>query len=135
MIIVICADDKNGMMFNGRRQSQDRILREKILADAGNSKIWINAYSAKQFGDEDQSRIQVAEDFLKKAGKGELCLVENVDVKPYLEKVEEIILYKWNRTYPADTWFDIDLTNWKMAETMEFAGSSHEKITKERYRR
>ena len=125
MIIVICADDKNGMMFNGRRQSQDRILREKILADAGNSKIWMNAYSAKQFGDEDQSRIQVAEDFLKKAGKGE----------PYLEKVEEIILYKWNRTYPADTWFDIDLTNGKMAETMEFAGSSHEKITKERYRR
>ena len=56
MIIVICADDKNGMMFNGRRQSQDRILREKILADAGNSKIWMNAYSAKQFGDEDQSR-------------------------------------------------------------------------------
>ncbi|MGI5948655.1 MAG: ribonuclease Z [Lachnospiraceae bacterium] len=135
MIIVFCIDDKNGMMFNGRRQSQDRILREKILADAENSKIWMNSYSAKLFSDVDPGRIQVDEDFLEKAGNGEVCLVENVDVTPYLEKAEEIILYKWNRTYPADTWFDTDLTNWKMVETIEFVGSSHEKITKERYRR
>ena len=135
MIIVFCIDDKHGMMFNGRRQSQDRILREKILADAGNSKIWMNSYSAKLFGDVEPGRIQVDEDFLEKAGNREVCLVENVDVKPYLEKAEEIILYKWNRTYPADTWFDTDLTNWEMVETIEFAGSSHEKITKERYRR
>ena len=31
MILIVCVDDHNGMMFNHRRQSQDRILRGDIL--------------------------------------------------------------------------------------------------------
>lgn len=30
MNIIVCLDDKNGMMFNKRRQSQDKILRNSI---------------------------------------------------------------------------------------------------------
>ena len=30
MNIIICLDDNNGMMFNKRRQSQDRILRADL---------------------------------------------------------------------------------------------------------
>ena len=32
MIIIAAVDDRNGMMFNHRRQSQDKVLREKILS-------------------------------------------------------------------------------------------------------
>ena len=31
MIVMVCVDDKNGMMFNKRRQSQDRVLRQHML--------------------------------------------------------------------------------------------------------
>ena len=45
MILIVCVDDHNGMMFNHRRQSQDRILRADILELTGGKKLWMNAYS------------------------------------------------------------------------------------------
>ena len=32
MILITCVDDAGGLLFNNRRQSQDRILRKEILA-------------------------------------------------------------------------------------------------------
>ena len=52
-----------------------------------------------------------------------------------VERIEEIYLYRWNRDYPAEVYFPVDLSVWKCMETKEFAGSSHEKITRERYTR
>ena len=51
------------------------------------------------------------------------------------DKITEIIVYRWNRDYPADLFLDIDLKDWELAETAEFAGNSHEKITREVYRK
>ena len=51
----------------------------------------------------------------------------------YESRIEEVILCHWNRDYPADMYFKMDLGSWKLAETQEYAGSSHEKITEERY--
>lgn len=133
MIAMICVDDKNGMMFNRRRQSQDRIVREHILQRAGGSMIWMNAYSQKQFANTEPSRLKICEDFLDRAGAGDFCFVEGQDLRPYIDRIEEIILYKWNRSYPADVWFEVELSVWKLAEAEEFVGSSHEKITMERY--
>ena len=43
-------------------------------------------------------------------------------------------MFRWNRDYPADTYFDLSLeSGWTRTETSEFAGSSHETITKEIY--
>ena len=36
------------MLFNRRRQSQDRLLREDLLREAGGGPLWKNGYSAKQ---------------------------------------------------------------------------------------
>ena len=123
MKIIVCVDNQNGMMFNHRRQSQDCVLRKRILELTGGKKLWMNAYSQKQFlqvngnmpKEQEQSgqlgqsgQIQADEAFLEKAGPGEYCFVEDKDVK-------------------------MDLGSWKLAETQEYAGSSHEKITEERY--
>ena len=80
MILIVCVDDHNGMMFNHRRQSQDRILRADILELTGGKKLWMNAYSKKQFAESDTARIRVNETFLDAAGDGEFCFVENADV-------------------------------------------------------
>ena len=47
---------------------------------------------------------------------------------------EKIVLYHWNRSYPGDFFFDIDVTKaWHCVFTRSFAGSSHDKITEEVY--
>lgn len=137
MIVMVCLDDKNGMMFNGRRQSKDKVLRERMDELAGENKLWMNAYSAKQFGAEQGSNIQVDEEFLQKAGVGEFCFVENQKLTDVEQQIEKLMVFRWNRVYPADQYLDLDITfgNWKLLEQMEFAGHSHEKITMEVYGR
>ena len=54
-------------------------------------------------------------------------------VKASEKEMQKIILYRWNRVYPADLYFDIDLKNWHLKESNDFAGSSHDKITEEIY--
>ena len=79
MILVAVVDDRMGLCFHGRRQSQDKRLREKILTLFAGKTLWMNGYSAKQFAkDAGADAICVAEDFLTQAGKGEICFVENI---------------------------------------------------------
>ena len=132
MKIIVCVDDNLGVMFNHRRQSQDRVLREKVLEMAAGRPLWMNSYSAKVFGT--LPDISVAEDFLDKAQEGDFCFVEETPIAGYEQSIEEIILFKWNRVYQADVHFGFpDQNKFKLIETCDFAGSSHEKITMEVY--
>lgn len=133
MIIIAAVEDNNGMMFNHRRVSQDRVLRERILERTSTGRLWMNHYSAKQFSED--AVINIDENFLSEAIPGEYCFVENTAVRPYNKWIESVILYKWNRRYPSDTKFDLDLNGWNLISTVDFPGSSHEKITEEVYTR
>lgn len=126
MKLIVCLDDKNGMMFNKRRQSRDKILIENVLELCKGQKLYTNEYSAKLFP---ENSVEICENPAE-TDDG-YCFAENFTVNE--EYVEEIIVYKWNRLYPADTYFNIDLENWNLTETVDFEGSSHEKITRERY--
>ena len=133
MYLILCVDDNGGMRFNRRRQSRDRALRRDVLDTAAGGAVWMNEETRRQFTEEGQ--IRVDGDFLAKAGPGEFCFVEEGAVRPWLDKTEGIILYRWNRVYPADEHLDFDpaAAGWKLTERREFPGSSHEKITKEVY--
>ena len=133
MILISCVDDRMGMMFGGRRQSQDSVLRERIVQLSSKSRLWMNHYSEKQFQDTDATHINYSDEFVAEAVKGDFCFVEDLDVTTIEGNAEMIILYRWNRTYPYDMSFDINLSNWKLVETTDFEGSSHEKITEEVY--
>lgn len=133
MIILVCLDDRDGMMFNHRRQSQDRLLREELLRITDGSRLWMNGYSAKQFSGEDAGQIMIAEDFLQKVGEGEYCFVEDQQLLPIQDRIEKLIIFKWNRHYPGNLFIDLPYRNWKLITTEEFVGSSHDKITKEVY--
>ena len=127
--IALCIDDYGGMTFNNRRQSRDRILLADLLAEA-DGRLRIHPFSEKLIPD-----AAASEDYLAAAGEADLCFVEKDALLPFADRIGELILYRWNRHYPADTYFDLDLGTFRLVETTEFVGSSHEKITKERYKR
>lgn len=133
MILVTAIDDRMGMMFNRRRQSQDRGLREDLLQSLGQARLWMSPYTAKQFAQDRDIRICVDDCFLEKAGEGEYCFLEDPTILTDVSQVEKLIIYWWNRVYPSDRSFPIDLRTWTLASVAEFPGHSHEKITKEEY--
>lgn len=135
MIIIVCVDDNNGMLFNNRRQSQDRKLRERILNLTKGSKLYMNSYSYMQFlKDTNINSIIVDEDFLTKASNTDYCFIENTSLASYKDKIDKAIIYKWNRSYPSDVELDISINDtWKLIEKNDFKGFSHDKITEEIY--
>ena len=146
MKVIVCVDDGNGMLFNKRRQSQDRVMRDDVQKMTAGQKLWMNAYSARQFqegsqtgenvtGVSETAALIVAEDFLRQAGENDFCFVENEKLLPYSDRITEVVVYRWNRSYPGDFHLDLDLKQWRLVQTTEFAGYSHEKITKEIYRK
>lgn len=133
MNIIVCIDKNGGMMFGGRRQSQDRILREKVLELTSGGRLLMNSYSAKQF--ENTDSIVVDDNFLNNAGHGDFCFVEEVEITA--ENVENFYIFNWNRKYPGDLFFNVDLKaeGFKKIKKEEFQGNSHDKITLEIYSR
>ena len=102
MILMACVDGRNGMAFNCRRQSRDRAVRADLLAEVGEACLWVSGATPRQFLAEEQSRLCVDESFLEKAGPGEPCFVEDRSVAPFAGRVERVVLYRWDRAYPAD---------------------------------
>ncbi len=134
MTIIAAVDDQNGMMFNNRRQSRDRTVLDRIAWLAAGHWLWMNEYSAKLFAHRDDPLpIQIDRRFLTLARRGELCFVEDESLLPYKSKIEQVILFRWNKTYPADTFFELDLSASTLISQEDFPGYSHEKITMEVY--
>ena len=136
MNIFVCLDEKGGMMFNKRRQSSDCIVRQDILRTIGEQPLYMNAYTAKQFTEECEN-IVIAENPFGLATEDAFVFVENIHIHDYIANIKKIIVYHWNRAYPADFFLDIDLTSsdWNIVTSEEFEGNSHECIRKEIYRK
>lgn len=133
MNIIVCVDKNNGMMFNNRRQSQDRELITKVMEISSDARLFMNEYSLSMFSE--QENITTCKDFLLQAQAGDFCFIENDDIPS--ENIEDIYIFNWNRDYPADTYFtfDLKLNGFKRIKKEDFVGYSHKKITLEVYRR
>ena len=131
MNLIVCLDQRNGMLFGGRRQSMDRLLRERMLRVVGEGKLWINSYTAGQFGSVPESVI-VDDCFLDKAEQDDYCFVENGDIDSAAIKARKVIIYRWDRIYPSDVSFPIQiLADFRKLSEHKFQGYSHKEITEE----
>ena len=129
MTVIVCLDNANGMMFNHRRQSRDANVVKDILKTINGASLLIAPYSEPLF-----SQAECSDSFLADADAKDYCFVENTSVAKFKEKISKLVIYKWNRDYPADFYFDIDYTNdYKLETMLDFGGTSHDKITKEVY--
>lgn len=127
MILAVCADDRFGMSFGGRRQSKDAEVRRKLLELSGGS-LRMSDYSARQF----EEQVYHGSDYLSGAKNGDWCFAEAPDYEDLGGKIGKIVLFRWNRHYPADVYFRFP-GKYALVRSEEFPGSSHEKITMEVY--
>ena len=132
MTIALCIDDKNGMMFNRRRQSRDSALISDLVELCKDKRIIVNEYSLPLFRDYPQSVI-TDPDPLGNAGEDDVCFIENISPDEYLSQIDCVILYRWNRHYPSDKKFTMSLSGFTLQSQKEFIGTSHDTITREVY--
>ena len=132
--VIVCLDEKNGMLFNNRRQSQDRVVRGDMIDIASGSRLLVNEYTAGQFKD-DAGKICISKMPMEEALEADYCFIENLSLAEYKENIEEIVVYRWDKKYPADTFIDVDLGEYQLAEEKEMVGYSHEVINREIYKR
>ena len=92
MIVIVCTEDRGGMLFNNRRVSKDRTVIQKILELSEGKKLWIHPFSEKLFEQEHPENCCVDENFLEKAGEGDICFVENQSLKGTEGRIEKLIV-------------------------------------------
>ncbi len=132
MNIIVTLSKQNGMLFNHRRLSKDIAVTEDILNHLNTHKLYVHPFSAPLF--DGCENIIVDEDFLNHAGSEDYCFVENMELSKHLSKIHSFILYNWNRNYPSDFIFDSTLLSGFHEDlSIEFAGNSHDSITKTVY--
>lgn len=117
------------MLLYGKRLSRDRVMNEDIRKIAGD-RLKISPFSASLF-----PGIQPDSSFLRDAGDDDYCFVENEPLLPWADQISEMIVYCWNRDYPATTFLDLvpSAPEWKLASEKDFQGSSHDRITRKIY--
>ena len=130
MYIAICVDDRAGLAFHGHRLSRDRAQQEDLLTLCAEQRLWLLPYSAPLFSWAAE-RVTVGETLPDQPGA--VCFLE--DRLPPPDAAEGLILYRWNRAYPADLYFDWDLSRFHLMSRIEFPGTSHPVITREIYTR
>lgn len=125
MKIILCLDDNNGMLFNNRRQSRDSVLTDDIFNDLKGERLNILPFSQQLFSSY-ESNVNIVSD-VEADG---VYFIENLDITPFLEDIDEIIVYRWNRVYPSDFSCNVDFSQFTVKSEAELQGSSHEKISK-----
>ena len=132
MVLAVCIDDHNGLMFNKRRVSADRNVIEDIIHNMTGDTISIAPYSLPLFKDYEH-RVAVTDAFLDHSNV--FCFAEYGNFLDIIDTVQTLIVYKWNRKYPSDLKFPMDQYKSIMIlkSVEEFEGHSHECITREVY--
>ena len=137
MRIIVTVDDAYGVAFNKRRQSRDRILCADVLSSLGASDtLVVSPYSLPLFA-EGGTVLRVSEDPVSDLGVHEVAFVERTSLSHLCGKITELTVYHWNRRYPQDVSLGFIPTDagFSLCRTTEFQGSSHDKITKEIFRK
>lgn len=129
MTLIVCIDDKKGMMFGNKRQSRDGVLTEQIIALTEGKRLVLSSYSAPLFTE--KKEIVVAENPAEAWEQGDFLFIEDTALPE--NGVDELLIYHWNRRYPATRFFTLSTDGFVLAETREFKGSSHDCITEERW--
>lgn len=133
MTLIFCADDRGGLTFAGRRQSGDGAVRADLLREAQGKRLWMEPYSLSQFSPAERSAIQTAQPLPLPPPPESVYFLERSHPGPYLAQAERLVVYRWNRLYPAQTRITLPPEGWRLHSRTDFPGLAHKTITKEVY--
>lgn len=128
MTLYLCLDDRDGMLFNKRRQSRDAAVLEDIRTSLPDV-LTIDPFSEKLIREAEIPYVLAGEALAEEAH----FFLEARPASAVIPLASTVVIYRWNRHYPADVRFDGDLTGFTLQSTTQFPGKSHETITKEVY--
>lgn len=131
----VCVDDGFGMAFLGKRLSRDSRVCEDIVLTAAEDTVYMSPQTKKLFPDFEGAKISDLTDEI--LSSSDYYFFETVSPSPYLDYIEEIVLYRWNRRYPSDLKLGFLPTDsgYARVSVTEFVGTSHDCITKEVYKK
>lgn len=133
MHLVLCLDQHNGLLFHNRRQSRDRAVWTDIASYLNGKKLWMDSYTAVQLTEE-MPNLQVSDTYAAEAAEEDYCFAERGDTAALVEKAKSVMIYRWDKLYPADIRLCPDIFQaFSLAQKTEFKGFSHDKITREVY--
>ena len=135
MKVIVCLDNAFGMTFNYRRQSRDKNVISDIISLLDGGTLYMNNYSSHLFEKTGYADLVISNDFLDICGENDTAFVENRHLERYKDRIDCIVTYLWNRDYPSDRKLDVipDEPEWRLVETTEFKGNSHDLITRNTY--
>ena len=129
MKIAVCVAENGGITFNGRRVSRDKKILEDMISLFGRVEVGESAFG-----------------MFERAGLAEgasVCAEENPDGALFIEKdpaeyygrAGTAVIYRFNVNYPADVYMTSSPADngFTLVSVTEFAGETHEKITREVY--
>lgn len=130
MTVYFCLDDRGGLLFGGRRQSRDAVLLKDLAAQLPGV-LTIDPFSEKLIAAAGIPYVLSDESI----GSDAHFFLENRKPEEMLPLAEKAVIYRWNRYYPSDVRWEGTPAEYgfTLAETVEFPGKSHERITKEVY--
>lgn len=135
MKAIVIVDDSDGLLLNHRRQSRDRSVVEDICKQVSSTELYIDKYSNELFNLEGDTNIVVLTNYEERVPDNAYVFFESDQVNMKSNQINELIIYKWNRLYPADVYLEVNYADWRKVSSTDFKGYSHEKITKEVYKR
>ncbi len=132
MKLIFCTGIRGEMLFNQRRVSRDKSISLDIAELVGDGVIYMDAYSEELFEELAMNKI-ISPSPMAKADEEDFVFIEKENPKSLVDNADTVIIYNFERRYPFDMKFDTPLTKLGFVSlgTNEFAGNSHEKITRE----
>ena len=131
----VCVDDNCGMAFLGKRQSRDSRVLDDIISISSGSLVYMTERTKKLFPNTDFAIASEITDQI--LSSDEYYFFETESPIGYLDSIDEIVMYRWNRRYPSDLklGFSPNDSEYTRVSVIEFIGTSHDLITKEVYKK
>ncbi|MGN0906987.1 MAG: hypothetical protein ACI4NM_07550 [Bullifex sp.] len=124
--LIICLDRTGGRTFGGRRQSEDREIRKKMLSLF--PRITCDPYTGLQFENSSKNQLMVKE---RIDGSENAVFMEKGNPDNYCFR--HLIVFRFHRDYPSTEKYDPYSRGFRLVAKEDFAGYSHDIITMEEY--
>lgn len=130
MTSIITLDTNNGLLFNKRRLSQDKVVTADIISQASGTNLYVTPYSYKLFPE--GTPCTPLNNPYTLADKQAVIFAEDINPVKYIDIIDTFVVYLWNKEYPSDVRFNVNLQElgFRVTNRVDFSSNTHPNITR-----